>query len=247
MKNQTSIWLGSGFALLALLTLYGRGHAQQIEKASFVMLAAADGGKYILKYDLVSPLNNVACKVRVKLVTDENSSGSYLKNLTGDVGDFIFPGTNKEIIWDYTNELIHYSGAVNLSIEVVPMIEVPSSVRKGKKLTFNSDPAIVIDKEKPITLTNSKINSTTLIGEYIGNTISIQTPKKIKTSKNYQIALNAGDKVYYSNGFKIKRKFPLSLIIIPTIGVGAYLIYDKIQEDNAPLPGPPGSSGIPNN
>jgi hypothetical protein len=230
-----------------MIAFSGKVKAQQIQNAEYIMLSAADGGKYILKYDLVSPASNVACKVRVKLTTSEAASGAYLKNLTGDVGDFIFPGTNKEIIWDYANELIHYSGAVNLSIEVVPMIDVSSSVRKGRRLTINYDPALVVDKDKPITLANSKTTSTSLTGDFSGNTITIQTQKKIKTSKNYQIALTVGDKVYYSNRFKIKPQFPLSVIIIPAVGISAYLIYDKIQEDNASLPGPPGSSGLPNN
>ncbi len=244
-KKFFPLYLRQFFLTAILWQLSVAGFAQSIQNEKYVMHSEGDNKKYVINFDLVSPFDNVACQIKVKLSVKEGSQTFYLKNVTGDVGSLIYPGLNKQIIWDYVAELVHFSGEINLTIEVEPVIAVSSNVKVGKQLSVNLGPEFSAGKTYGLKLfRKGKEVATLKEGSLNETSLSVGIPKKSKIGKEYQLAVVDGDKTFFSNSFKVKRKVSLGWIIVPAIAVTGYFIFDKIQESNAPLPGPPGS-GLP--
>ena len=244
-KKCFPVYLRQFFLTAILWQLSVAAFAQFIQNEKFVMRSEGDSKKYVINYDLISPFDNVACQVKVKLSAQEGSQIFYLKNVTGDVGNLIYPGLNKQIIWDHVAELVHFSGQINLTIEVEPVISVSSKVKSGKQLSVNPGPEFSASKTYGLKLfRKGKEVATLKEGSLNETSLSFLIPKKSKIGKEYQLAVVDGDKTFFSNSFKVKRKVSLGWIIVPAIAVTGYFIFGKIQESNASLPGPPGS-GLP--
>ena len=246
MDKKAFSLFGRKFILTAILwQLSIAAFSQFIQNEKYVIRTEGDSKIYVINYDLVSPFDNVACQVKVKLSAQQGYQTFYLKNVTGDVGRLIYPGLNKQIIWDHVAELVHFSGDINLTIEVEPVISVSAKVKAGKQLSVNIGPEISAGKTYGIKLfRKGKEVATLKEGSLNETSLSFLIPKKSKIGKEYQLAVADGDKTFFSNSFKVKRKVSLGWIIVPAIAVTGYFIFDKIQESNAPLPGPPGS-GLP--
>jgi hypothetical protein len=237
-----------GFSFLILICLAHTGFSQRISNLTYIMQVNEGATKYLINYDLQSTFDNVPSRVNVKLTIDINgmSSTFYLKEVSGDVGDFIYPGPNKKIVWDYQKELIHFSGDINLVVESAPIVMVSHKIKRGSEVTV-SLPGFET-AEKYIVKLFQRGNEIAQLteGTLKDGTLSVSIPKKSKIRSKYQLAIEDIDKSYFSNSFKIRRKFSLGWIIVPAIGVSAYLVISKSLEANEPLPGPPGS-GTPNN
>ena len=91
-----SVYARQFFLTAILWQLSVAAFAQFIQNEKFVMRSEGDSKKYVINYDLISPFDNVACQVKVKLSAQEGSQIFYLKNVTGDVGNLIYPGLNKQ-------------------------------------------------------------------------------------------------------------------------------------------------------
>lgn len=233
---------------IALIGLTNTGLAQSITNLKYVM--QVDGGeiKYLISYDIQSTFDNIPLKVKVKLTAEINgvSTSFYLKEVSGDVGDLIYPGINKKIIWDYHKELIHFNGNINLVVESTPVVMVSNKLKRGKEVIINLF-GFKENKKYPVKLFQRGSEVVQLAeGTLKDEALTVLIPRKSKIKRKYQLAIQDTDISYFSNSFKIRRKFPLGLIIVPAVGVSAYLIINQSFEASEPLPGPPGS-GIPNN
>lgn len=231
-------------ALLVVASLFSTsGFAQRIQNVAYAISTdEKDNVKYAIKYELLAPYTNIPCQVKVKLTTEQNSF--YLKEVTGDVGDLVYPGVLKEIIWNHTEELVHFSGDISLEIEVAPSVQVTDKIKKGKLLTVTLAPIYTANKTYAIKLYRAekevaRLNDVLLIEK----TFTVLIPKKTKVKKKYQLAITDGEKTYFSNAFKVKSKIPYSLAIVPLVAIPAYIIINQSIEDNKPLPGPPGIDG----
>src|SRR5688572_14387401 len=131
---RDSIIVRSVFVSLVILPLlHTPVLGQEASNINFAQSTDPSNKIYTITYDLLAPYDNIACQVQVKFTSSEGSFN--LKKVSGDVGDLVYPGLNKTIIWNYVDELVHFSGDVDLSIEVVPVVKVPASVRRSKHLS----------------------------------------------------------------------------------------------------------------
>ena len=157
----------------------------------------------------------------------------------------VYPGQHKEIVWDYIEELVHFSAEIQLSIEVTPSVEVKEKIKKGKQLTVSLAPVYVIGKTYSVKLFQRGLEVAKLTDVVLKEkTFSVQIPPKTKVKKNYQLQLTDGEKTFFSNTFKVRRKVSLGWIVIPVVALPVYFIINQSIKDNKSLPGPPGS-GFP--
>lgn len=224
-------------AFISPILLLGQSVTNQV---ATVYVNEKDGRSYYkISYDLVAPFDNIACVVKVKLVKRAGTS-SPLVSVTGDVGNLVLPGRNKTIFWDYSEELIHFSGDINLSIEVEPAVNVETKIRRNKNFSVQLAPGYQEKKNYTVTLfrRGKELNRLQDISLNQGSFTST-IPKKTKTGKNYQLAINDGNQTYFSNAFILKPKVNRVLIILPFVAITAYLANGIYESANAPLPGPP--------
>ena len=238
MRKQVFLFVYS------ILTLIGQPcFAQYAQNQKFQGQLRDSKVKLVLNYDLVSSFDNVPCQVKVKFTSGETGERTfYLNEVRGDVGDLVYPGPNKEIVWDYVEELVHFSADVKLDIEVKPSVQVLEKIKRGKQLTVTLAPIYTANKSYAVKLFLGgkemvRLNDVLLIER----SFQVQIPKKSKVKKNYQLAITDGEKTYFSNAFKVKRKFSLGWVIVPVLAVPAYMAIKQYIDDNTPLPGPPGS------
>jgi hypothetical protein len=213
--------------------------AQTVENVTNSLFTNDSGGaEYNIFYDLVAPYNNIPCEIKVKVTA--GTSSFYSKAVTGDVGNLVFPGTKKKIIWDHVEELVHYNGSVSITIEASPDVKVVTKIKKGKPLSIQVSP--FYDQEKSYTvklyrkgIELSKVNEL----QISEGAIPVALPPKSKVGKKYQLMLSDGEHDYFSNTFKVKPKVGNGWKILPVILISGYLVYNNHQKNNEPLPGPP--------
>jgi hypothetical protein len=236
---RDSIMVRSLFVSLIILPLsLAPVLAQEAGNVNFAQSTDASNKIYTITYDLLAPYDNIACQVQVKFTSSEGSFN--LKNVTGDVGDLVYPGTKKTIIWNYVDELVHFSGDVNLNIEVVPIVQVPTSVRRSKHLSVvvSNAAGAAENYTTKLYLNTKEVATLDAVGSE-SKSSGILIPKKTRVKKNYQIAIANGEKVYYSNTFKVRPKIGYGWKAAVVLAIPAFFIINKAIEDNKPLPGPP--------
>ena len=219
---------------LSLAQVWG----QEADNVSFVQSTDPANKIYTITYDLLAPYDNIGCQVQVKFTSSEGSFN--LKKVTGDVGDLVYPGPKKTIIWNYVDELVHFSGDIDLSIEVVPIVQVPTSVRRSKHLpvVLSSVAGATETYTTKLYLNTKEVATLDAVGSE-SKSAGILIPKKTPVKKNYQLAISNGEKVYFSNSFKIRPKIGYGWKAAVLLAIPAFLIINKTIEDNKPLPGPP--------
>ena len=214
-------------------------YAQHVKNVGYSFGAdESSNKKTYINYDLVAEYENIVCDVKVKLTAGEKSF--YVKNVTGDVGPLVYPGTKKAIVWDHTEELVHFSGEINLTIEVAPSVRVPHKVKRGKQLSVALAPIYTENKSYAVKLFQgrkevARLNDILLIE----NSFPISIPRKTRVKKKYQLSITDGENTFFSNTFKVKPKLSRKWIIVPLLAVPAYFYINQIIEENQDLPGPP--------
>ncbi len=231
-------------SILFLFYLASPGFAQSIANPKYIMQTSGDEVKYLINYDIQSPFDNIPCQVKVKLTAVMNGINNtfYVKEVTGDVGDLIYPGANKKIIWDYQKELIHFSGEIKLDIEIVPSMHVDRKIKKGKELSVTLAPIYTTNKTYSTKLFQggkeiAKLKDVMLTE----NKFQMQIPKETKVKGNYQLVITDGEKTFFSNTFSVRHKVSLGWVVVPIVAVPTYLLVKQYIDDNKSLPGPPGS------
>lgn len=228
-----------GFLWLSFLDCYG----QFATNTSFSAGRTDSLGvtKYFISYDLKSQHKNIPCQVKVKITMGvKGERFFYLKELTGDAGNLVYPGDKKEIVWDYVKELVHFDGKIDLAIEVSPSVKVPSKIKKRKKIPVELAPIYEPNKTYAIKIFReekelARLNDIMLIE----NKLSVELPRKTKAKRKYQLAITDGTNTYFSNTFKVKRKVGWGWKLLPFLGAGAYYGLLTYLEANEELPGPP--------
>ena len=223
--------------LLLFLLPYCKG--QSIENVRAATLNNNEKKLIELTYNLLSPHSNIPCLVRVLYSTKARQI--YLTSVTGDVGNLVYPGVNKKILWDYQDELVHSmgEGEARFKFEVSPNIIV-KKLKRGEKLTVYMDSIVTSGKLYPLKLYRHEKEVATLAEtELSKSSFSIPLPKKVKARKDYQLGVVNGDKIYYSNIFKIKPKVGRFWKVFPFIAVPAFLWVQNYLDEHTELPGAP--------
>lgn len=214
------------------------------------------GDNLILYYDLLDSINNRAYTINVY-----SSSDNYinpLSKVSGDVGLEVKPGGNRKIIWRAKEELgPDFVG--NLALEVRGKIYIPFVKLDG----FNDYKKFKRLRNYKITWTGGRGNSVLNFDLYRGEKKITSFPNianvgqytvkfegNIRPGNNYKLkvadAKNKDDVVWTEN-FKIRRKTPLLLKVIPLLAVGylATTLTGSTSTNNdivdAPTP-PPGGN-----
>lgn len=221
----------------------GTAFCQKIDNVTFSLGTSLTGKQqYNIYYDLLAPYDSIPCEVKVKVTADEKTF--YSEAVTGDVGNLVFPGVHKQIVWDHVQELIHYSGSASLELEVTPNIKAPKNIKKGKSLTLEVAPIFMEEKKYTINLYRKGIQLAKLNEIAItGATIPVALPPKSKARKNYQIVISDGEHNYYSNAFKVKPKVGRFWKVLPIIAIPGYIVIKNYLDSQESLPEPPNSFG----
>lgn len=204
------------------------------------------GDSVILNYDLVSPNENLNYEIRLYGIT-----GNYRQRLfraEGDIGRYQKGGFNKQIVWVKNVELIGYPmNEISFDIQYAfldPVLSVSfprsrSVLKRGEtyQVRWLGGESVKLDlirgENKVATLGSAK-------GKGV---FEWRVAANVKPGNKYRIRVesenNPGNAVY-SKSFKVKRKVPMALRVIPLVGVTvvAIIIANKESDDTDDLPEP---------
>jgi hypothetical protein len=201
------------------------------------------GDNIILYYDLLDSISN-----RTYTVNAYTSLDNYINPLTkvtGDVGLEVKPGGNRKITWRAKEELgSGFNGEVALEVRgkiYIPFVKLDGfgDYQKFKRLrnykitwtggrgnnVLNFD---LYRGEKKITTFPNIAN----VGQY-----TLRFDGNVHPGKNYRLKVSDAknkDDVVWTDPFKVKRKTPLLLKMLPMLGVG-YLVTALAGKNNGSI------------
>jgi len=208
--------------------------AQQVENIA----AELQGEQIVISYDLNHP--DLSIKLKVQIRSSHNNFSAPLKEVTGEVGENVSPGTGKRIFWNYKEELpvgfdqeITFKIEAKLPIPILPFQFVKpmsgSGFRRGKTGVVQWTGGQSSDRVRLELLKNGqRVSNLAQIPNR--QTYNWQIPAEMDKAKDYQIRLTAvGDpsRKITSDLFPIKNKIPLALIVVPAavvVGVVGVLL-----------------------
>jgi hypothetical protein len=187
------------------------------------------GDNLILYYDLLDSISNRAYTINVYSSADNYINP--LSKVSGDVGLEVKPGGNRKIIWRAKEELgPDFAG--DLALEVRGKIYIPFVKLDG----FNDYKNFKRLRNYKITWTGGRGNSVLNFDLYRGEKKIASFPNianvgqytvkfegNIRPGNNYKLKVADAknkDDVVWTDNFKIRRKTPLLLKVIPLLGLG---------------------------
>jgi hypothetical protein len=214
--------------LLALSLLIGVCQGQSIE-LKFVEIKQ---NKVVVHFDILDSLEARFYSIRVY-----SSADGYLnplEKITGDIGLEVRPGKNKAIVWAASEELSStFKDKISLEIRgriFIPFINTESinqyklfKRRRKYDLTWKGgSPQNVLNfdlykGEKKITSFPNLSN----VGHH-----TFEFPSHVRPGKDYRFKISDAknkEEVVFTNQFRVKRKVPLLLKIVPLVAVGVAL------------------------
>lgn len=225
--------------IVFLFVLHTHLWAQEVDQVKATLTTVDNKAHYQFTYRLAAGADNVASYVRLKIKI-ANGGEFYATKVSADVGEMVFPGGNKKILWDYGDELVHYNGAIDYSIEAEPMIAVPTT-KKGKNLSVNV--RAYLAEGAPFTVAlyrnNLAVWTSDTQQQQSDNVLSVTVPKKLmKIRKGYQVALSRGGEKYFSNMFRVTPRINRMWYALPLVAAAVPFVLRELEPD-PPLPEPP--------
>ena len=215
--------------------------AQKVENVRVnANVTLPEGKRIMIIYDLIAPHANIPCYVSVKYSTKTRKLD--LKEVKGHVGKLVYPGKNRQIIWDFTEELVHSigEGEATVVVEAWPQVQVLKKVKRKTNVFVGIDTIYTKGKIYSIKLFRHEKEVVTLADmEIKSNSFGVKLPKKVRARKDYQIGVGDGEKTYYSNTFKVKPIVGRFWKILPFLAIPIYLQLSKTLDDLKDLPGAP--------
>lgn len=242
MKPHLHLLKKTNLAALAIVALASvASQAQTVQNVRVNANATTAEGKRIqITYDLKAKHGNIPCFVRVKYGTKVRNL--ILTEVKGDVGQLVYPGKNKQIYWDFVEELVHSVGEkeTTIQVEAWPQVQVLKKVKRKANVVVGIDTIYKKGKAYQMKLYRHEKEVVSLDSMDIkSNSFSLKLPKKVRARQDYQIGIADGDKVFYSNAFKIKPVVGRFWKILPFLAVPIYIIGSQTLEDLQDLPGAP--------
>jgi|GEM_PF-626973 len=198
------------------------------------VVARAEGNQVIVTYDLVGSTEGQ--KFTVNLKSSKDNFASPLKEVIGDVGENISPGTGLKITWDALKEIGAFSGTITFEIGAVisfsPLqITQPvagAGVKLGKQLNVQWKGG-----EAGKNLKMSLLRNTTQMVDIgnVGNSGSYtwSVPKTLEKGSNYKIKLfdpTQPNAAALSAAFRLKKTSVLVYILpgVAAAGIAAAVL-----------------------
>lgn len=222
---------------IALILLSFPGVAQRVENVS-VGLETIEGRVYYrFSYALSASKTNIPTYVRLKVKTDVREF--YARDVEGDVGELVYPGSAKAFVWDYTKELVHFSGDIDYSLEVEPMVRVSSKAKRGKEVVATVRNSLVENAFTTVALYRGDVLVSSQEKTVNGNSIEFPIPRNAQAKRDYQIALVHDNQKYFSNTFKVTPRVRRSIYVLAGVGIAAAILLPDVYESLQPLPEAP--------
>lgn len=193
------------------------------------LAASLQDKKVILTYDLEAPMPTFMYKVDVYSSIDQYRQP--LKGVSGEVGEKVISGKGKKIEWQTDKDIKEFIGEVDFKLKatlvfapwLVMKPKEQESYKRGKSLPIawsgysSTAKTVRLELQKdgqPITSIDAVINS---------GKSDFNFPKNLKTGGGYQMKVvntqNANEQAI-SKEFKIKRKIPLVVKLLPIAIIG---------------------------
>jgi len=183
------------------------------------------GDLILVKYDLIASAGE---KYRVDLKSAHDNFQSSLEAVSGDVGENITPGSNKQITWNFITELpADFNGEISFKIEA-RLIALPFrfiSPAEGYRLKRGSKTNALWQGGKTDQQVKFELYQAGLMVHDLGqasNTGNFEftIPRKTKPG-SYNLRLSSNGQQLLSPDFTIKLKIPWALKIPVTLAIGA--------------------------
>jgi hypothetical protein len=229
----------------AIMILNGHVVSAQDFSIKRVELAGNDINLY---YNL---LDSVAHRTyTVTLFSSKDNFISPLEKVSGDVDLEVKPGANKKITWHAKEELgADFDGKVSLEIRgrlYIPFVRLDGAYEVIKRLkdyeitwTGGTEQNIL---NFDLYRNGNKVTSFPNIAN-VGH-FTLKLPSDIKPGKGYTFKISDTknkDQIVNTTPFRVKRKTPLLLKIIPIIAIGAIIpMLTKSSNSKSGIPEAPG-------
>jgi hypothetical protein len=218
-------------AVLFLLGLCRSAGAQKLSNVRAVV--DSTNATVNILYDLEGSMDGQLFRVELYASLDKFSESLFW--VTGQVGDSITPGVDKQIVWNAQKELLNFKGEVFFKAKAVLtfspfLIKAPApavAYKRGKPVAISWEGGVTNDSVV-LDLYRNGQKAATLAripnrGEY-----RWAVPARTKPGRNYQVKISSGTKLdnsRMSNGFSIRRRIPLVIKTVPiAIGVGVFVV-----------------------
>ena len=197
-----------------LIALPAVSLAQEVKN----IIVRLDNDKLIVNYDLEGESQE---SYLVTLFSSHDNFENPVKSVSGDIGEEIKPGMKREVVWMAAEDLMGFSGNLQVKVRAqwVPLIEfnIPNKFKRGKSYEVkwksnSSTPTLnfnLANSEKVIEQMGRVEND----GSWIW-----KVPIKQKVGKNFQLTAISINRKAQSSSFRISRKIPLMIKLLPIIG-----------------------------
>jgi hypothetical protein len=209
-----------------------------------------ENGKVNIHYDLVECQDGVPYEIYV--YSSHDNYQKPLVHVTGDAGKNVYGGFGKLIYWDAQKELGHFKGEIQVSIKgrpYVPFVQFSNitdglALKRGNTFPIKWQTSEAVDKVKlELYKGDFQIRETITIEN--SGSYNWVVPKDLKPGNDYRLHIESPKDLTreeFSKTFKIKRKVPTVLKIIPAAVLAGGVIYLLNQKESAQtggIPDPP--------
>jgi hypothetical protein len=219
--------------LFALLPLCVSAQKMVIKKMELV------NSRLIVNYEIEDPNQNNEYKV--SLFASRDNYSAPLSKVKGDIGPEVKPGLNR-VEWDIKQEFGDFKGSIAVELRAavfIPFVRLKTfstsrNYKRGKTYPLEWRPGNT--NPVHIELFNGTQRLQGELNHPNNGTYTVNFEKRLKPGKNYRLKITDSkhpEDFLYSENFKVRRKFPLLIKILPLVGVGYLASQLLIPDDGA--------------
>jgi hypothetical protein len=192
--------------------------------------ARLEGENLVVTYDLLNGTAND--KFAVSLRSSHNNFATALAQLSGNVGDNVFPGKNRRVVWAVKNELPSDFDAdivikVTASLLALPLTVQPlaqNTVKKGQSIALRWQGGRSTDKIDISLFKNGVPQEQLANGISNSKQFQYTVPSALKGS-GYSFKISTANREVVTGAFKVKSKTKTIFIIVPVAIIGAAAVF----------------------
>ena len=244
--SRRAFWPLLGLFLLPGIFCY----AQAIENIN----VSFDGQKVSITYDLLH--GNPNEKFKVTILSSHDNFSIPLTFAEGDIGEGIFPGKSKKVVWNVKNILPpDFDGDLTFKIRASNMAAPKLALSPLDKVTFKRGEAINLKwsggapkDQVTIGLYKDDVEQTRIVEKTSNaHAFTWSMSKKQKPGKGYTIrafSSNQPNEFTSSQAFRIKPRIPFFVKALSVVAVGVVVFVVTSGGDN-PTPPPDVEEALP--